>query len=236
MAHRVIAGALLLLVTVFLAAGLTRFRFDNSYTIWFVEDDPALQAYDAFLETFGSDEVLVVAVGTEGDALSPETLQIVRDLSEALLEQEQVTRVWSLTHMEMLRNTGLGLESKRLISEVPGEPEELAEARALLDASPIYSRLVDPSGEVTAVLAVLELTEDSFTPKAELIADAREIVGDVVSGRPAWLAGAAVIDEAFVTLSMRTPSCVAAMLARAAPALPAVVGTLRCAVLCCVLL
>ncbi len=54
-----LVGLLLALAPLFIAgAGL---RPDNSLSVWFVDDDPALVAYRDFLATFGNDEAIVIA-------------------------------------------------------------------------------------------------------------------------------------------------------------------------------
>ena len=75
--HRLATGAALLTATLALCAGAARLQYDNSYRSWFVEGDPALVAYDAFLDEFGSDESLIVAIDVAGDPLSEATLSIV---------------------------------------------------------------------------------------------------------------------------------------------------------------
>jgi predicted RND superfamily exporter protein len=95
--------AVLVLVTVGLLAGLQHFRFENSYEIWFVNDDPALVAYNEFLDIFGADEAIVVSVATEGDPFSTETLTIVQRLTQVVSEREGIASVASLTRMDIRR-------------------------------------------------------------------------------------------------------------------------------------
>ena len=41
---------------------------DNAVEIWFVDDDPALLAYQSFQEEFGNDEVVAIAAAYVGSA------------------------------------------------------------------------------------------------------------------------------------------------------------------------
>jgi predicted RND superfamily exporter protein len=57
-------GSLLIciLLVAALAPGLTKLRLDNSFEIWFPETDPALITYQHYMEEYGSDEVVVLAI------------------------------------------------------------------------------------------------------------------------------------------------------------------------------
>jgi uncharacterized protein len=203
MSHRAIALLFLVVTTAALCAGFGRFRFDNSYRIWFVDGDPALVAYDDFLDRFGSDELLVLGLATEGDALSNETLAIVRALSDRLADHEEVRFVGSLTSIEALHNPGGALEPRRLVEEIPPDDAQRAFAAEMIDASPIYRGLVSDDGAWTAILLTLELTGDSFEPKAELVRHLRVLVDQLAPDRAVALAGPAVLDEAFYAHSAR---------------------------------
>ena len=52
---RLSALAVSLLVVVSVATGLTQLKLDNSFEIWFPEDDPGLVTYQRFLDDYGND-------------------------------------------------------------------------------------------------------------------------------------------------------------------------------------
>jgi uncharacterized protein len=199
--HRWLALLGLLATTALLVAGIGRFRFDNSYRLWFIDDDPALVAYDAYLEQFGSDEALVIGMATAGAPLSEATLTRVRAISDALAEHPEVLHVWSLTHIEALVSTGGALEARRLVEQIPPSDLDRRWLEGLLEASPIYSRLVSPDRTATFCIASLAATDDSFEPKMALVRDVRQLVVEVAPDRETWLSGPVVLDEAFYRYS-----------------------------------
>ena len=202
MGHRWAAALLLLAVTAGLLAGLTRFAFDNSYTQWFVEGDPALVAYDDFIERFGSDEAIFIGLDTAGDPLSAETLAIVQGISARFLDHPEVARVWSLTHASTLRNTGAGLEVRQLIEDVPPPAEERAWLEAELEHGAVASLLVTPDRATTLISLILEPTDDqSVETKMELVRTVRAGLGELDGGRTTWLSGGTVVDEALFRYS-----------------------------------
>ena len=203
MRRRALSLVLLLVVTAGFGAGFRNFAFDNSYTQWFVSDDPALVAYDAFLDRFGSDENVVIGLATEGDALSEETLTAVQAISARFEDHPEVSRVWSLTHGEAMTNLGGMLEVGPIVPEVPVPEEDLARLREDLEHASIASSLVSKDGAITGVLLMLESTDHSFDPKMELVREVAEALPELSGGRKTWLTGGAVIDEAMFRSSER---------------------------------
>jgi predicted RND superfamily exporter protein len=79
-----------------LVPGLAGLRLDNSFEIWFPQDDPALVTYQAHLEEFGGDEVVVLAIAvSEGEALGDDTRYALEQLHRALVGLDGVASVQS---------------------------------------------------------------------------------------------------------------------------------------------
>ncbi|MBI2970767.1 MAG: MMPL family transporter [Gammaproteobacteria bacterium] len=60
--HRAALAALIIIVTALSAWQTTTLKVNNGLDVWFLEDDPAMLRYREYQDTFGNDEVLVVAV------------------------------------------------------------------------------------------------------------------------------------------------------------------------------
>jgi predicted RND superfamily exporter protein len=96
--HRFVLALLVLLVTAAAGLQIPSFSVSNSLESWYPDDDPALTAYREFLETYGSDEIVVVAVESpsaltfDGD----EGVRLVGNLTDALLDLDGVATVTSL--------------------------------------------------------------------------------------------------------------------------------------------
>lgn len=84
--------ALLLAVAPLAMAG-SALKPDNSLSVWFVENDPALVSYRQFVREFANDEVVAIAYRAPGDALSPEESALQRSLVERLRRIDGVERV-----------------------------------------------------------------------------------------------------------------------------------------------
>jgi predicted RND superfamily exporter protein len=119
-----------LAVAATLGAFATRLGVDNSLEVWFVDNDPTLQAYESFLDEFGNDEVVVVAIHATTDALNTDRLQRLESLTRKLQDIPGIARVHSLT------NVGLpATQFDGLASQLVGRDGKTLVALAWMDAS-----------------------------------------------------------------------------------------------------
>jgi predicted RND superfamily exporter protein len=66
---------------------------DNSLAVWFVEDDPALVSYRAFVREFANDEVVAIAYRAPDNALAPEEARLQREAADRLRRIDGVEQV-----------------------------------------------------------------------------------------------------------------------------------------------
>ena len=201
--HRIPAAATLLVVTAVAVAGALRVSFDNSYDIWFVGDDPALVAYDDFVEEFGPDAAIVVVLPTPASPYSPAALGAVDRLSREFALLPGVVDVWSLTTAEAMWENGGAIEVGKLVDSLPPAtlaPDEIATVREQVDTSPLYGPLVSEDETATVLVLTVEPDQESFEPTAALVQEVRRRVEEVGGGA---LAGAPVLDEATYRYSQR---------------------------------
>ncbi len=71
----------------------TRLVPDNSLSAWFVERDPALAEYRAFLDRYGNDEAILVGFDTPRGARDAEELRAQQALAASLREVDGIARV-----------------------------------------------------------------------------------------------------------------------------------------------
>ena len=96
--YRYLLNLIVLLVTILAVLKLASLSVSNSLEIWYPENDPELVNYRRFQETYGSDEIIVVAVHSDqkeyfvGDA----AVYLIGDLTDRLLDIDGVATVTSL--------------------------------------------------------------------------------------------------------------------------------------------
>ena len=109
--RRPITALLVLLVALaplLVAAG--RVRPNNSLDAWFVEGDPALARYHAFLREFGNDEAILIGYETPDGARSPSEVDVQLRIAARLDRVDGIERV--LAGSAMLAGLSEGLVAK----------------------------------------------------------------------------------------------------------------------------
>ena len=107
---RFLLSVLVLLVTLLAAQQLASLGVSNSLEIWYPQDDPELINYREFQATYGSDEIVVLAVRGDTVFSTDDGGLLVGDLTDRILDIDGVATVTSLVTV----------------------PESLAEARGRL--------------------------------------------------------------------------------------------------------
>jgi uncharacterized protein len=134
---------------------------DNGVDIWFVRDDPALAAYKSFHQTFGNDEVVVVAIRPKAGVWSAEGLDLVGRVSRRVEAVEGVRRVLSLATTTTITPTGTALDVSPLLSGKPVDEAAVAAVKARFEADPLLEKgLVGKGGKVALVMAEMEALAD----------------------------------------------------------------------------
>jgi predicted RND superfamily exporter protein len=182
--HRPVWPLLLVgLVTALLAVHLPRLSFRTTVYDLIIEDLPAADTYDAFLEQFGSDEIIRVLVRA-GDLFEPATWRKIEALSEQAAALPGVRRVISLPEVKKRIDTG-------------GETD-LAAFKILLDAAELFQRnLVSADGGTTIITLVLEGAGD----KAAAIAATGDLIAAAGKDLSIYQTGIPLVSESLANYS-----------------------------------
>ncbi len=204
------------LITAVAASALPNARFDNALDVWFLEDDPALVAHRELIDTFSSDELVVIGIEAP-DVFAPDVLEVIDRVTRAVEEAPHVEKVFSLTNIESITSTGDLLEINELV-ELPIAPESLPALRARALANELYvGNVISEKGDFTCIIARLPHYRDDFDYKVEAVAAIREILAAEDSTR-FYLSGGPALDEQFFYLSERdsqvtTPAMIVLLIA-----------------------
>jgi predicted RND superfamily exporter protein len=185
---------------------------DNGIEIWFLEDDPALLAYQEFQRTFGNDEAVLVALRDEA-LWTPGGLTRLAALADGL---SRVPNVRGVTSLSTVLHAGSTPDDALLVERLyrgPVEtPEQVAAIRARVDANPLYRHeLLSDDGLTTLVSVQLERFEHEDRDRGPILAALGRVVDDALADlaarRPTEqayaLGGIGVIHDALNTIVMR---------------------------------
>ncbi|MFT5429926.1 MAG: putative RND superfamily exporter protein [Myxococcota bacterium] len=97
--------------------GLRRLKPDFTYRVWFHDDDPLIEEFDAFEKRFGNDEAAVVVVHSPSGIFDLESSLLVYELTERLWRVPDVIRVDSLANFNWVHSIDGDMEVEPLLPE-----------------------------------------------------------------------------------------------------------------------
>lgn len=196
----------LLPVVVIAGAGLPYLRMDNAIDVWFVQDDPALLAYDRFQDEFGNDEVVALAVRVPEGIFTAAGLAELRRVSEAAAAVDGIAEVSSLVTLNHVRVDedwkGDPFEAPPLVVDkvIDGAAPERLAARVAADPL-LRGRLVSEDGRTAIVLARMGERREVDVRRDAILAALREAVD--APGHHVPAAGIGVVFSALNVASSR---------------------------------
>ena len=203
----VIAVALVAAITA--AIGVGSLGFSTNYRVFFSDENPQLQAFEAVQNIYTKDDnILLVIRPATGEVFTPTLLAAIRDLSEAAWQVPYATRVDSLTNFQHSFADGDDLTVEDLVPRGRDlDTAELARVRAIALSEPLLlDRLISPDGTTTAVnvTLTLPLLNESETPEA--MAYARDLAEQFRQDHPdvrVAVTGLVALNNAFTESSFR---------------------------------
>jgi predicted RND superfamily exporter protein len=135
------ATLVMLLMTVVAASGMKNLGFSNNYRVFFGPDNPELQAFESFQDTYTkNDNILFVLRPTNGDAFAQRTLGAIERLTEDAWQIPHALRVDSITNFQYSWADGDDLTVEDLIRDAGNlGAVELARRKALALAEPLLA-------------------------------------------------------------------------------------------------
>ncbi len=188
--HRVAVLVAIAIITIIGLAGTTRLAFDSRLDIWFLEDDPEILTYQAFLEAFQTDEVVVVGLFAP-DIWDPAVLSELDNLTRGMAEVPQVRHCRSLANAQVF--AGEDLSPALLFSNFPPSTSEIVAAKEKVQ-TPLLRFFVAPDGKAAAIVVALDPSADTFEEKVAVVQGLKRLAS--TSEFEVHLAGTPVINEA----------------------------------------
>lgn len=159
------AWGILIVTLLVIAAGasqISRIEIRTSIDEFLNADDAVKVAYDAFLEQFGRDDIIMIVVEPD-EVFDLATLDRLRAFHEALEDEVPYVReVQSLVNARETRGEADALIVGEFLEDWPSDAEALASLRARALANPLY---VDFLLSREADLTVVTLELEAFAPE-----------------------------------------------------------------------
>ncbi len=165
LAYPRVVTAFCLLLIVGSGWGIGNLYFRGDYRIFFTNDNPQLLAFEQMQQQFNkSDNILIAIAPADKQVFSAETLDLVRQLTEAAWQTPYSIRVDSLSNYQHTE----AIDDDLWVADLVGEELELSDAErnkiadVALNEPVLRQRLVAADSSVTAVNITLQLPEQNL--------------------------------------------------------------------------
>lgn len=184
-------------------------QFDSSYRIFFSEDNPQLQAFDALQNIYTKDDnVMIVLTADKGTIYEAEFLEAVQWVTTQGWQVPYSRRVDSITNFQNSVADGDDLYVTDLVPEGEVLDRELLDAirDAALVEPALYNRLINDVGYTTGVNVTVTLPGlNDMTEVPEVVSKIREIEAEFAKLYPnieMHKAGVVMLNNAFSESAM----------------------------------
>lgn len=168
-----------ILMAVAAASGGRFLQFSNNYRVFFSEDNPQLQAFDALQNKYiKNDNAMIVLAPKNGKVFSRETLAAVEELTKEAWQIPYSIRVDSVTNFQYTWADGDDLMVEDLV-EAAGKfsDADLKRVKGIALKEPLLlNRLINPDASVTAVNVTVNMPEKSIEEVPEVVGFVRPMV------------------------------------------------------------
>jgi len=202
--RKYVALACMLLITFGLAGQISKLTIDTRDEGFFHDDDPALIAYNTFRDTFGQDDMFIIAMKPQ-DGLTKKffaTLyQIHNDLEASVPYLDDIT---SLVNGRIVRAEGDTLIVEELMKKPPKTDTQLNRVLNLIDRYPLYGKLlVSDDRSITSILIKAQAVKK--VPEDELLEGFEQDVSQSINNRRIYLSNAENVEiyEAILKVAAR---------------------------------
>lgn len=190
------------------ASGGRLLAFRNDYKVFFGEDNPQLNDFEAMQKIYTQpDNVLIVLAPTDGDVFTPKTLDAVEYATAEAWTIPYSIRVDSVTNFQHTYSEEDDLIVEDLVSgAATWTPAQLEAARKVALTEPmLLDRSISPAAHVTGVNVTFQLPDDEDVT-ASIVVAARDLASRVETTYPGinvYLTGQTMLNNAFAESSMK---------------------------------
>ena len=161
-------------IIIFAAIGGNSLYFRGDYKVFFAADNPQLQAFEQMQNSFSKNESASIIVAPHsGNVFNPQTLGLIRELTEEAWQTPFSTRVDSLSNFQYTWAQEDDLIVEDLVADDNKlEPTDLDKVRLVaLNEPELVGRMVSPQGHVAMINITVNLPEGDQTHEVEEISD-----------------------------------------------------------------
>jgi uncharacterized protein len=205
--RRLLVG-IVTVITVLLSVCIPRMETDHTLKSGLDTTAPAYLQYQQFIEAFGNEEFILVAIHKEHETSDYRLLTSLKSISRTLETLDKIAEVISLSNLKLFQTKGEKFGNYPVLLEKDGKPEfpDPTRLQSMKSALPITDLLLSPDLKTVGVLIRIA-DEWKFETGAikELLSDIDKVVKDnVPAGAEYRIIGAPLIRQAIVRYNIQT--------------------------------
>jgi predicted RND superfamily exporter protein len=212
----VLLTSIIMLITAIILIIKFPLKYDNSFEMFMLKDDPNIVKFENFRNLFGDAEYLSVGIQArpnDTDLFTAETIKLINDISSMLEDHEFVTKVSSLSKYQYTHSDGGIMVTDDLFEDpesLEEESLELSNARQIISAEVLaHDSIITKDLRDTRIIVRTEYIRNENNHKVKVSNDIYQFLADkdyVSDGYKIRLGGGAIISERFENLSKRDTS------------------------------
>jgi len=186
------------------ASGGKNLRFTNNYRVFFSEDNPQLNAFDALERVYTkNDNVMFILTPKDGNVFKTSTLSAVEELTAQAWKLPHSIRVDSISNFQYTHADADTLVVEDLVKNATQlTQQQIDKIKHVATSDPLTrQRVISPDGDVTAINATIQLPgKDETTEVPEVVLKARQIKAAFEAEHPdieVRLTGMVLMNNAF---------------------------------------
>ncbi len=173
-------------------------QVDNSLSIWFLKDDPAVKKYQDFHQKFGNDEIVIVVIEDQKSLLTLANIQKFIKVTRELEKMPEVKLVVSAANASLTSKSTFGILSEPLIQEGASP----VNVKAQLEIAPILkSQLFNQDYTATRFLISFKSDKNFDGKRSDLLKSVKSALKAQFKPQETYFGGVGVIYEGLNELS-----------------------------------
>lgn len=192
------------------ASGAQNLVFKSDYRVFFSEENPQLIAYESMQNIYNkSDNVAFIIAPADGNVFSPDTLQVINQITVDSWQIPYSTRVDSITNFQHTWAEDDDMIVEDLVfPETELTTDELARIKDIAVNEPLMlNKLISEQGHVTVVNVTIQLPMiDPVVEVPEVVTKVREIQQQYMAEYPGLdikLSGIVMMNNSFAESSLK---------------------------------
>ncbi|MHC4181943.1 MAG: efflux RND transporter permease subunit [Planctomycetota bacterium] len=203
--YRILFFILIGLLTGFFGYFARQASTDNSIEVWLNEGDPKLDYYHDFIEKFGDEEFLIIAVN-DASIFSSEGIKLVDSIAKELEKLEGVKNVTSLA--SVFKDKLSSPYFKDILKKSRGKKVVDVFKEEIMSDHMYLNNVISGDGKTTAIIATVEKSSPESRMKLVnesrgIITSTRNALGQEALPKDFYLAGPSIVNAELDRMSQR---------------------------------